>query len=36
MSADAQSQNRMGTAKMLPLIFSMAMPAMFSILLKDL
>lgn len=36
MSADAQSQNRMGTAKMLPLIFSMALPAMFSMLVQAL
>ena len=36
MSADAQSQNRMGTAKMLPLIFSMALPAMFSMMVQAL
>ena len=28
MSENPQSQNRMGTARMLPLIFSMALPAM--------
>ncbi len=36
MSGDAQTQNRMGTAKMLPLIFSMALPAMFSMLVQAL
>lgn len=30
------SQNKMGTAKMLPLIFSMALPAMFSMLVQAL
>lgn len=36
MSEKAQTQNRMGTAKMLPLIFSMALPAMFSMLVQAL
>ena len=33
---DAAAQNRMGTAKMLPLILSMAVPAMFSMLIQAL
>lgn len=36
MSEKAQTQNKMGTAKMLPLIFSMALPAMFSMLVQAL
>lgn len=36
MSENPQSQNRMGTARMLPLIFSMALPAMFSMLIQAL
>ncbi len=36
MSETAQSQNKMGTARMLPLIFSMALPAMFSMLVQAL
>lgn len=36
MSEKAQTQNRMGTARMLPLIFSMALPAMFSMLVQAL
>ncbi len=36
MSENAQPQNRMGTAKMLPLIFSMALPAMFSMMVQAL
>lgn len=36
MSETAQAQNKMGTAKMLPLIFSMALPAMFSMLVQAL
>ena len=36
MSENQQSQNRMGTARMLPLIFSMALPAMFSMLIQAL
>lgn len=36
MSANPQAQNRMGTAKMLPLILSMALPAMFSMLVQAL
>lgn len=36
MSQNSQAQNRMGTAKMLPLIFSMALPAMFSMLVQAL
>ncbi len=34
MSENAQSQNKMGTARMLPLILSMALPAMFSMLVQ--
>ena len=33
---DASAQNRMGTAKMLPLILTMAVPAMFSMLIQAL
>lgn len=33
---DAAAQNRMGTAKMLPLILTMAVPAMFSMLIQAL
>ncbi len=36
MSETAQSQNKMGSARMLPLIFSMALPAMFSMLIQAL
>jgi len=36
MSENVQSQNKMGTARMLPLIFSMALPAMFSMLVQAL
>ncbi len=36
MSEKPQTQNKMGTAKMLPLIFSMALPAMFSMLVQAL
>lgn len=36
MSEKSQAQNRMGSAKMLPLIFSMALPAMFSMLVQAL
>ncbi len=36
MSEAARPQNKMGTAKMLPLIFSMALPAMFSMLVQAL
>ncbi len=36
MSETAPSQNKMGSAKMLPLIFSMALPAMFSMLIQAL
>lgn len=36
MSSNPQAQNRMGTAKMLPLILSMALPAMFSMLVQAL
>ena len=36
MSENVQTQNKMGTAKMLPLIFSMALPAMFSMLIQAL
>lgn len=36
MSQNSQAQNRMGSAKMLPLIFSMALPAMFSMLVQAL
>lgn len=35
-SAAAAGQNRMGTAKMLPLILTMALPAMFSMLIQAL
>ena len=33
---EARPQNKMGTARMLPLIFSMALPAMFSMLIQAL
>lgn len=36
MSEKPQTQNKMGTAKMMPLIFSMALPAMFSMLVQAL
>ena len=36
MSENVQPQNKMGTAKMLPLIFSMALPAMFSMMVQAL
>lgn len=36
MSEPSTAQNKMGTAKMLPLIFSMALPAMFSMLVQAL
>ena len=36
MSQNPQAQNRMGSARMLPLIFSMALPAMFSMLVQAL
>ncbi len=36
MSENVQPQNKMGTAKMLPLIFSMALPAMFSMMIQAL
>lgn len=36
MSEQTAAQNKMGTAKMLPLIFSMALPAMFSMLVQAL
>ena len=36
MKENSTAQNRMGTAKMLPLIFSMALPAMFSMLIQAL
>lgn len=36
MKENSAAQNRMGTAKMLPLIFSMALPAMFSMLVQAL
>ena len=36
MSSEARPQNKMGTAKMLPLILSMALPAMFSMLIQAL
>ena len=36
MSEQQRSQNKMGTAKMLPLILSMALPAMFSMLIQAL
>lgn len=36
MSQNPQAQNRMGSAKMLPLILSMALPAMFSMLVQAL
>ncbi len=36
MSTNAEKPNRMGTAKMLPLILSMALPAMFSMMVQAL
>lgn len=36
MEETAKKQNKMGTARMLPLIFSMALPAMFSMLVQAL
>lgn len=36
MSENVMTENKMGTAKMLPLIFSMALPAMFSMLVQAL
>ncbi len=36
MSENRSEQNKMGTARMLPLIFSMALPAMFSMLVQAL
>ncbi|MBR3644013.1 MAG: MATE family efflux transporter, partial [Parasporobacterium sp.] len=36
MNETARPQNKMGTAKMLPLILSMALPAMFSMLIQAL
>ncbi len=36
MSENISKQNKMGTARMLPLIFSMALPAMFSMLVQAL
>lgn len=36
MSENVQAQNKMGTARMLPLIFSMSLPAMFSMLVQAL
>ena len=36
MAENALKQNKMGTAKMLPLILSMALPAMFSMLVQAL
>lgn len=32
MSLETQKENRMGTAKMFPLILSMSLPAMFSVI----
>ena len=36
MSLETQKENRMGTAKMFPLILSMSLPAMFSMLIQAL
>ena len=36
MSIETQEENRMGTAKMFPLILSMSLPAMFSMLIQAL
>ena len=36
MPAEAQKENRMGTTKMFPLIMSMSLPAMFSMLIQAL
>ena len=36
MSLETQEENRMGTAKMFPLILSMSLPAMFSMLIQAL
>ena len=36
MQAEQTRQNKMGTAPMLPLIFSMSLPAMFSMLVQAL
>ncbi len=36
MSMETQKENRMGTAKMFPLILSMSLPAMFSMLIQAL